>query len=351
VPLPRDIRRKLSELGRPKKAAPEPADTPADVEKEPGAAPPHASRDVAATPPPETRRPATESPAEAVPPPAEGAQGGLGTMSRQRLKERLQQSFAAEQDDTPGRTFGPAQTLEQVLPGEAVENEFGSVYVARMQAVDVMPGLDLAERFSEAVRRSDLAAVHEEFAVLAEANPAKVVFLDTETTGLASVPLFLCGIMSHAAGGVVIEQMLARDYTEEPAVLRRVQELLEATDVLVTYNGRTFDLPFIHDRMVYHLLDYSYGGEHIDLLPHARRLYRGVFPDCRLQTLEVRLCGFPDRTDDIPGDEIPQAYHDFVATSNAAILAPIVRHNARDLVTLCDVLLRIIAQGSAGRSG
>jgi len=155
-------------------------------------------------------------------------------------------------------------------------------------------------------------------------------------------------LKDRTGDGLVIEQMLARDYTEEPALLRHVQSVLESTDVLVTYNGRTFDLPFIHDRMVYHLLDYRFGGEHLDLLPHARRLYRGVFPDCKLQTLEVRLCGFPERTDDIPGEDIPQAYHDFVASSNAGILAPIFRHNARDLIVLCDVLLRVVEQCSGG---
>ncbi len=353
MPLPKDIRRKLSELGRPKKAGDEPSDTPAEAKEQRDSAPADRSPAAPDTEPEAPPQPTTGRGASVVPPAAPSAdapEGRLGPMCRQRLKQRLQQSLGAEQDEARERSFGPARTIEEVLPGEVVENQLGPIYVARIRAADVMPVPGLVERFVETLQRSDLAAVHHEFAVLSQADPAKVVFLDTETTGLASVPLFLCGIMRYAGDALVIEQMLARDYTEEPALLWRVQSVLEATDVLVTYNGRTFDLPFIHDRMVYHLLDYSFSGEHIDLLPHARRLYRGVFPDCRLQTLELRLCGFPERRDDIPGEDIPQAYHDFVATSNAGILAPIFRHNARDLVALCDVMLRIIAEGSGRRS-
>jgi len=328
--LPRDIRRKLSQLGRPKQAAEQ--------------------DERAAEPERETEAP--EQPAQTVTPPApsqtEAQSGSLGRVSRRLLKDRLQERFGEEQPEEETPSFGPARALEEVLPGQEVENELGRLYVARMPAADVGAPPALGEGLLAALRRTDLGALHGEFAVLAGADPAKVVFLDTETTGLTSVPLFLCGTMSHTGDGLVIEQMLARDYTEEPALLRHVQSVLESTDVLVTYNGRTFDLPFIHDRMVYHLLDYRFGGEHLDLLPHARRLYRGVFPDCKLQTLEVRLCGFPERTDDIPGEDIPQAYHDFVASSNAGILAPIFRHNARDLIVLCDVLLRVVEQCSGG---
>jgi uncharacterized protein YprB with RNaseH-like and TPR domain len=322
--LPRDIRRKLSQLGRPKEAEQAPAE------------PEERSR-----PAPE-ERPTERAPA--APSRREAKDDTLGRVSRRLLRDRLQERFLGEQPEEPSPSFGPARALEEVLPGEEVENELGPVYVARIRAVEAGAGPELEERLRDALRRDDLAAGHTEFALLAGADPAKVMFLDTETTGLTGVPLFLCGTMSRGDDGLAIEQVLARDYTEEPALLRHVQSGLEATDVLVTYNGRTFDLPYIHDRMAYHLLDYRYGGEHMDLLPHARRLYREVFPDCKLQTLETHLCGLPVRTGDIPGADIPQAYHDFVATANAGILAPIFRHNAQDLIVLCDVMLRMIEE-------
>ena len=79
---------------------------------------------------------------------------------------------------------------------------------------------------------------------------------------------------------------------------------------------------------------------HLDLLHAARRVYRGVLPDCRLETLERYVCQ-RRRTEDIAGHLIPEAYHHFVRTGNAIDLGRIISHNAWDLVTLLDLMLRL----------
>ena len=87
-------------------------------------------------------------------------------------------------------------------------------------------------------------------------------------------------------------------------------------DVLVTFNGKSFDWPMVLDRSVRHRLAGKRPAAellHVDLLHHARRRWRRQLPDCRLQTLEQLVCR-RRRSDDIPGQRIPAAYAEFVRT-------------------------------------
>ena len=201
--------------------------------------------------------------------------------------------------------------LESVLPGRVHVHERGELYVCERR-VDVLPE----------VRRLDC-------------EPSEAVFLDIETCGLANCPLFLIGIMR--GDGSLVEQFFARDYSEEAALLAHIGEVLSGYRVLVTFNGKTFDVPYMRDRMILHQIEHEFAQEHFDLLPPARRLWRDKLPDCRLQTLEEHLCG-RRRYGDTPGHLIPQLYHDFVRTGNAAPLEGVFHHNALDLVTMAELL-------------
>jgi uncharacterized protein len=167
------------------------------------------------------------------------------------------------------------------------------------------------------------------------------VLLDTETAGLASAPVFLVGMIiwrSDAVDDAVSLQLLARDYSEERVVLAASAELLEGRRVLMTYNGKSFDLPLMRERMIYHGLgDCPEPPCHVDLLHLIRARYRDRWENCRLLTLEQKLCG-RSRWDDIDGARIPDAYHDFVRTGDAACMARVLEHNRLDLITMLEAL-------------
>jgi uncharacterized protein YprB with RNaseH-like and TPR domain len=91
-----------------------------------------------------------------------------------------------------------------------------------------------------------------------------------------------------------------------------------------------------------HGLDDPGDRPHLDLLHHARRRWRDVLPDCRLQTLEWRVCG-RRRSGDIPGEEIPEVYHRFVRTGDSRDIVSVFHHNALDLVTLADLAVALTA--------
>lgn len=178
-----------------------------------------------------------------------------------------------------------------------------------------------------------------------------LVFLDLESLGFLGRPLFLVGALFAGAGPETpggrahLVQYLARDYSEEEAVLRAFARDARETETWVTFNGRTFDVPLLRLRASYHRLAPPRPHRHLDLLPVARRLWGRGLPNCRLQTLERHICGRGPRIDDIPGSEIPRAYHDFVRTGEPWEMLRILEHNAGDLLALHHLLRAARASG------
>ncbi len=175
------------------------------------------------------------------------------------------------------------------------------------------------------------------------AFPNAAAFLDLETCGLAGSALFLAGLLRSVNGQLAVELLLARDYSEEAAVLASLWPRLTGVAALVTFNGKSFDWPMVVDRSRRHRLANTptTAPRHVDLLYLARRRWRRELPDCRLQTLERHVCG-RIRMDDMPGSQIPAAYRQFVRTGFEREMDAILLHNAMDLVTMLDLAMRLV---------
>jgi uncharacterized protein len=184
-----------------------------------------------------------------------------------------------------------------------------------------------------------------EFAAFVAALPDRTVALDLETCGLAGSALFLIGLCRQIGGEPTIDLLLARNYSEEAAVLASLWQTIADCQVLVTFNGKTFDWPMVIERSVRHRLPINVIDDrfvHVDILHHARRRWRKQLPNCRLQTLEWHVCR-RRRTDDIPGRCIPAVYADYVRTGFERDMDTVLHHNALDLITLFDLALRLAA--------
>jgi uncharacterized protein YprB with RNaseH-like and TPR domain len=174
-------------------------------------------------------------------------------------------------------------------------------------------------------------------------EPERALFFDTETTGLGGNMVFMLGAMRLVGEDVRLIQVFARDYREERELLGVWARMLGDSGMLVSFNGKSFDLPVLRDRLCLHRIDSPDEPHHLDLLHHARRRWRDVLPDCRLQTLEWKICG-RRRSGDIPGEEIPAAYHHFVRTGDTSDMLTVFHHNALDLITLADVALALASR-------
>ena len=260
--------------------------------------------------------------------------GGLARLRQKMLKGAAKATAAgggrgeasSARVATVRRIALPAQT-EGPLVGEEVANEAGACLAIRLALGEVADWGDEFWQLLLEFAARDAAGLH-------HARPEELAFFDIETTGLSAQPLFLIGILRADEGGPHIVQYLARDYAEEAAALRAGLEALGAARTLVSFNGRSFDLPYIKDRAAYHRLRIDLPKQpHVDLLVHARRRWRGRFADNKLQTLETGALGIT-RTSDIPGHQIPEAYHEFVRSGCARQMHEILHHNRLDLLTL-----------------
>ena len=170
-------------------------------------------------------------------------------------------------------------------------------------------------------------------------NPEKWLFLDTETTGLAGgtgTYAFLVGLAWWDAGGLQVEQLFLRDFSEEHSILHELSLRLAERPVLVTFNGKTFDWPLLENRFtmtrkiaVPKLL------AHLDLLHPARALWKLRLGSVRLVELERQVLNFATlgyhREEDVSSALIPQYYFDYLRGGPPDPLAGVAKHNQMDL--------------------
>jgi hypothetical protein len=177
------------------------------------------------------------------------------------------------------------------------------------------------------------------------------VFLDLETTGLSATPVFLAGLITLSGDGALFHLLFARNYGEEKPLIELIARELEAHPVAVTYNGKSYDLPFLRERIGRLRVAGTRSPAVLDLLHPARRRWRGRFSDCRLTTLESALCG-KRRGPDVNGRDIPDLYHRYVRDQDPRPLLRVFSHNMEDLATLMRIAeLVLVSEPEPGPGG
>ena len=167
-----------------------------------------------------------------------------------------------------------------------------------------------------------------------------LLFMDIETMGLKNVPLILIGVARVDSKHIEVDQYLLRDLEEESSALEAFLSHVDENTVFVSFNGQTFDLPYIKDRLRHHGINQNLQRHHLDLLHFSRRTWKNKLPNCKLQTLEKHLFNF-EREDDVPSSMVPSFYKTYHETGNIGPLIPIVEHNREDVVTLARILSRL----------
>ena len=169
----------------------------------------------------------------------------------------------------------------------------------------------------------------------------ELLFVDIEATGFIGNLIFLLGVLSIEPEGAVLKQVFARDYTEEKALVEFWLRMVANHPALVSFNGKTYDLPFIRDRIAFHRMKWDEEPIHLDLLHMARRKWKHELPDCKLTTLEFHVCG-RRRVGDIPSAEIPYVYHEFVRTGDPEEILKVFHHNALDVITMAELMIKLL---------
>jgi hypothetical protein len=253
------------------------------------------------------------------------------------LKARLERLVAAAALKERERRRAPAPVpIEELVDGMRVENERGEFFL-------VETAVHLESRHGD-VPLSRMHAIDPRTVSVLTAEPGlegfdlrRAVFLDTETTGLAGgtgTAAFLIGLGWVEGERFVVRQYFMRDYHEEAALLHGLGEDLRRFDRLVTFNGKMFDVPLLDARFRLSRARFPLEeAPHLDLLHPARRLWKLRLESCRLQSLERELMSLR-RQGDIPGEEIPGVFFDWVRRRDARMMARVFEHNRQDIVSL-----------------
>jgi len=252
---------------------------------------------------------------------------------------------------------GENLALDLLLPGgKLVETELGSCFVQdHVYPISYQHGDDsLGELSSYSL---EVPAVFCRDERLSQLHVEDLLFLDTETTGLmgAGTIAFMVGAAYFdvdAAGNkaFIVRQYFLRDHADESAMLYLLSELLASRMGLITFNGRSFDLPLLDIRYLMNRLDGLAGDllerPHIDLLPPSRRLWRRRLGSCSLSSLEQNLLGLRRSHEDVPGWAIPGLYMDYLRSGDARQLLRVFYHNRIDMLSMVTLAGRIINQFS-----
>ena len=193
----------------------------------------------------------------------------------------------------------------------------------------------------------------------------RIVFFDLETTGLsggAGTLAFLAGCGWFEGESFRVRQFFLTAPTGERAMLAALGRVFDDASLLVTYNGRTFDVPLMDTRWAFHRSAAPTDDlPHFDMLPPARRLWgqrelRANRMDdeseveatsCSLSSLERSVLGF-HRLGDVPGFEIPARYFNFLRTGDGAVVQGVLDHNRHDLLSLAGVMAHALMLAQEG---
>lgn len=254
-----------------------------------------------------------------------------------RLKERvaaINNRYAAGVPHVP-KALSARPFIEEWADGQVVANDFGEHFQSeRLYAGHKQHGSsDIGALMELPASLLDVLGDNE----IASAPPERWAFLDTETTGLAGgsgTYAFLIGVGRITRDGFRVRQFFMREYAEERSLLAALNDHLAEFDVMITYNGKSYDQPLLETRyrMTRHKPPFARLG-HLDLLHGARRLWKLRLENCRLIQLERQILGV-EREGDLPGELIPYVYFEYLRSREAQRLVPIFHHNAIDVLTL-----------------
>ena len=240
-------------------------------------------------------------------------------------------------------------SLKEKLAGEILENKGGDFYKREIH-YDLEKGhgfYQLGELFNHKLADLKVLLNKEDKTFFSDKKMNDIInnflFIDTETTGLmggtGTLP-FMIGAGFFEDNKFIVRQYFMRDYDDEYALLLDLKELIKDHNHLVSFNGKSFDLPLLQTRFVLNRLNKIETDFHFDLLHISRRVWNHL-PSCSLGSLEEEILDIY-RRDDIPGSEIPKIYFKFLRQKDPLLVAPVFKHNLIDIVSLVVLLKHLL---------
>ncbi len=166
---------------------------------------------------------------------------------------------------------------------------------------------------------------------------------DTETSGLSNGSgsfIFMLGLGYFDGDNYTVDQLILPDLGDEPAFLRQTELIFSRYPVLISYNGRGFDIPMLQSRLNFHMFpDFTKEITHVDLLNLTRRYWKAKLGSVRLANIEQYVLKLQRGDEEVPGYMAPELYREFLRSGDAGHISGIAYHNRIDVVSLSAFLL------------
>ncbi len=261
---------------------------------------------------------------------------------------RLGVQFNARDIRAPEPAEHATHPIDQVVEGYYHSNRLGDTFVcARTYEPQYRHG---SVDFAEVVDYS-LLLEWAKIPRLADFDLKRILFLDTETSGLAGGTgtfAFMVGLGYFDTSGFTLKQLFLNSPGEENAFLAALEEIASPFDTVVTYNGKSFDIPLLNTRYTLNANPSPFRSfNHIDLLSLSRRIWRNRLNDRSLGNIEQEILQVQRSQEEIPGWMIPDMYYEFLRSGNAAPLGGVFYHNQIDILSLAALFIysgRLLAE-------
>jgi len=227
-------------------------------------------------------------------------------------------------------------------PGQAVPGPDGIFYLAEYRY-----GPDVRQGDQSLLDFLPYSPLPDFMEIPRETNLTNMVFMDTETTGLAGgtgTLAFLIGTGTCVNGMFLVRQYFLPDPSGEAGMLAAALAEMESGSALVTFNGRGFDVPILQARASLRLRRFDALAQtpHWDLLPHARRLWKRKLDSCALRTLETEILDVRRSSEDVPSSMIPYLYREYLRTGDPRLIAGVLYHNVQDILSMALLAARVL---------
>jgi len=275
-------------------------------------------------------------------PPESSALEPSKTSETSSLLQKLRERLGISSNNSPSYVSEkhPLQTSSKLHGGEIISYDtsqclhFSKIYPHPYSYGEVL----LSDALLFSTHEAKISSAGNE---IEKFDPEKALFIDTETTscfGGTGTVAFLVGIGYFVGNDFYLEQFFMRDYDDEPALLKALDERIQNASFFIGYNSKCFDFPLLRNR--YRMNRLPFHGEtlsHFDLMHVARRFWNRRLSDCSLNTIE-RFILNTQRRGDIPGALIPRLWLNYIETGNSHYIPRILEHNRQDILALAGLM-------------
>lgn len=165
-----------------------------------------------------------------------------------------------------------------------------------------------------------------------DASKEQALFFDIETTGLSPKcsHMYIIGCGYYRENHWFIKQWFAENSSEEFLILEEFLTFAKPFDTLITYNGTTFDLPYIKDKISGYLLEDTLPTNTLDLFRIVKP-YKKFFSLPSLHQTDVEHFLGLYREDQFSGKELIDVYRNYRKHPTNEALYQLLLHNKEDM--------------------